>query len=111
MDISAEILDGRRNRIAVSTVKNHAKDLPPEYRVIDDANILETILLRKLPAERINGVLAVFFALRNGATNEQIENALVSGGFVIFFQTFFKFRLTILERAIIAITHKQMSVN
>lgn len=62
----------------MNTVKNRAKDLPAEYRVIDDANILETILLRKLPAERINGVLTLFFALRNGATNEEIENALVS---------------------------------
>lgn len=84
MDIPAEVLDGRRSRIEVSTVRNHAKDLPPEYRVIDDANILETILLRKLPAERINGVLSLFFALRNGATNEQIENALVSVNFCSF---------------------------
>lgn len=88
MDISGEILDGRRRKIDASTVKDHSKDLPNEYRVIDDANILETILLRQIPSERINGVLTLFFALRNGATNEEIENALVSV-FFIYFHTVF----------------------
>lgn len=88
MDIPGEVLDGRRRRIDVSTVRGHSKDLPNEYRVIDDANVLETILLRQIPSERINGVLTLFFALRNGATNEEIENALVSDSRIYFLTTF-----------------------
>lgn len=78
MDIPAEVLDGRRNRIVLPKVLSQAKELPAGYRVIDDANILEKILLRKLTEKPVNGILTVFFALRNGATNEEIENALVS---------------------------------
>lgn len=85
MDIPGEILEGRRRRIDVPTVRRHSKDMPNEYRVIDDANILETILLRQLSSDRINGVLTLFFALRNGATNEQIEDALVSRVFHRFY--------------------------
>lgn len=79
MVVSGELLEGKIKKVDVSNVKAHFKDLPNEYRIVDDANILETILLRQLPAEIINGVLTMFYAFRSGATDEQIENALVNG--------------------------------
>lgn len=78
MVIPGELLEGKTKKVNVAKVKAHMKDLPSEYRVTDDVNILEKFLLRQLPAEQINGVLSMFFAFRSGATDEEIENALVS---------------------------------
>lgn len=102
LDISGELLEGRRGRIDASTIKTHSRNLPNEYRIIDDAHVLEAILSRVLPAKHINGVLALFYAFRSGATDQQIEAALVSKCFVwssFFLITLIQIRMRIWEFA------------
>lgn len=67
------------SEITVSNVKDYLSDYQVvEYDLIDKADILRTILLRELPPERFNGVLSLVLAFRLGATDSEIEKALVS---------------------------------
>lgn len=49
-----------------------------QYWIIDGAQILNSMLLKELPAKRINGLLNLWLSLRATKTDEEIQNALVS---------------------------------
>lgn len=49
-----------------------------DYEAVEKADLLNTILSRELPQERFNGVLSIILAFRNGASDEEMDDALVN---------------------------------
>lgn len=64
-------------KINVDTVKEYSKQ-EAEYRIIDNANIMQSVLSKQLPLERIGGFVNLFAATRPSAPNDEIQKALVN---------------------------------
>ena len=67
---------GNFMKINVDTVKDYASR-EAEYRVVDNANIMASILSKQLPAERIGGLVNLMAVTRASATEAEIQKALV----------------------------------
>lgn len=67
------------SKITVTKVKDYLEHYyVVDYEVVDNADVLKQILSRQLPRESFNGILSLALAFRFGATDEEIEKALVS---------------------------------
>lgn len=62
--------------IHVNEFQIKSKDVP-DYKILDNANILQTILSKQLPSERFNGLVNLIYAVRPSATSEEVQSALV----------------------------------
>lgn len=67
---------GQFSKINVDTVKEYAKQ-GVEYRAVDNANILQSMLSKQLPPERIGGLVNLMAVARSSATEDEIQKALV----------------------------------
>lgn len=67
---------GENLKIDVDAVKERSKTLP-EYKLVDNIKILQSIFSRQLPSERFNGIINLIYASRPSATHKEIESALV----------------------------------
>lgn len=74
---------GQTFKIEVYTVKEYSKQ-EAEYRIIDNANILQSILSKQFAAERIGGFVNLIAATRPTATEDEIQKALVNRGLKCF---------------------------
>lgn len=70
-------MSGQILKINVYTVKEYSKQ-EAEYRIIDNANILQAMLSRQLPPERIGGLVNLIAATRPSAQEDEIQKALVN---------------------------------
>lgn len=76
MDGLADELDGRSSKITSATFNEKIwNDI--EFCFIDDINVLQTILLRQLPPERVSGVINLFYVISGIGSEQDLENALV----------------------------------
>lgn len=66
---------GENSRITVADVK---KKMNENLLVYSDADILQTILSKQLRPEQVNGIINLNLMTRRNATDNEIENALVS---------------------------------
>lgn len=48
--------------------------------LVEELKIIQAVLLKQLPAERINGFINIIYAMRPSATEQEIESALVRVG-------------------------------
>lgn len=78
MDKIAITFHGKDSKITSATVKKILKlDHIGECRVVDNINMLQSLLLKQLPQERISGVINLWSALTGGLREKNLENALV----------------------------------
>lgn len=73
----AQLPKGEHSKIDVNAMKERSKTLP-EYKLVDNVKILQTIFSRHLPSERFNGIINLIYATRPSATPKEIESALVT---------------------------------
>lgn len=72
------IFDGKNTKITAATVKNqHLKMEYDECVVINLIDVLQSLLLKQLPSERISGAINLLYVLAGGGTENDLENALV----------------------------------
>lgn len=76
MDDLADKFGGKTAKITSVKEKISEKDRD-ECLVVNKIEILQSILLKQLPAERISGVLNSFYVLDGDGTEQDLENALV----------------------------------
>lgn len=78
MDSLANKFGGSDSKITSATVKEELstpdKD---ECWIVDLINILQPVLLKQLPLERISGVINLLYVLNGSGTENDLENALV----------------------------------
>lgn len=67
---------GQILKINVDTLKEYSKQ-EAEYRIIDNSNILQSILSKQFPVKRIGGFVNFIAATRPSATANEIQKALV----------------------------------
>lgn len=72
----AQLSKDEHGKIDVVAVKERSKTLP-EYKLIDNIKILQTVFARQLPPERFNGLIYLIYASRPSATTKEIQTALV----------------------------------
>lgn len=73
----AECISGPK--ITTSKVRSYIESYGVnDYPVVDNADILRTILSRELPPERYNGIISLILAFRDGASDEEMDKALVN---------------------------------
>lgn len=73
----AEISKNDENsKINVNDFEIRSKTVP-DYKILDNVRILQTILSKHLPAERSNGIIDLIYVARPSATSEEIQSALV----------------------------------
>lgn len=77
---------GQFYKINEDTVKEYAKQ-EVEYRVVDNANIMQSILSKQLAPERIGGFVNLLAVTRPSATEDEIRKALVSRHQNVFLHT------------------------
>lgn len=68
---------GQIYRITVETVKEYSKQ-EAEYRIIDNANIMKSLLTKQFPPERVGGLVNLIAATRPSAPDAEIQKALVN---------------------------------
>lgn len=66
---------GGNEMIVVDAMKNYTKPVP-ELKLTDNLKICQTILLKKLPAERCSGLINLIYAMRPSAEENEIQSAL-----------------------------------
>lgn len=73
--------EAKLSKIDVNIVKKPANDNSTmrveETEFVDAVKILQAVLLKQLPAERISGIINIIYAMRPSASENEIENALV----------------------------------
>lgn len=74
--IFAQLPKDENMKIDVSAIVERSKALP-EYKLIDNIKILQSIFSRELPPERFNGLINLIYSTRPSAATKEIENALV----------------------------------
>ena len=62
--------------VDVDFVIKNSKSVP-EFKLIDNAKILQSILSRRLQPEQFNAVINMVYAMRPSATSQEVEEALV----------------------------------
>lgn len=78
MSVLANVFDGRVSKITLATVKQqHLKMDNDECVVMDLIDVLQSLLLKQLPSERINGVINLLYVLAGGGSEHDLANALV----------------------------------
>lgn len=45
--------------------------------LVEELKIIQAVLLKQLPAERVNGFINIIYAMRPSASEKEIESALV----------------------------------
>lgn len=65
------------SKISVAFIKTYSKDAVPEMELVEELKIIQAVLLKQLPAERINGFINIIYAMRPSAPEKEIESALV----------------------------------
>lgn len=68
---------GQIQKIEVNTVKEYSKQ-EAEYRIIDNANIMQSLLTKQFPPERIGGLVNLIAATRPNAPEDEIQKTLVN---------------------------------
>ena len=79
-DLAKISKNGENSTIHVDDIQVRGKGVT-DYKILDNANILQTILLKELPSERINGLINLIYVARPSATSEEIQSALVKSAF------------------------------
>lgn len=75
----AESLHGKNSKINVDAVKEIRRRQHLENGdQMDQAYLLKVMLSKQLPPERVNGIINLILMVRRNATDDEIENALVS---------------------------------
>lgn len=78
MDVLANDLSGSDSKITPATVKEELVIVDEdECSTVDQISILQPVLLKQLPLERISGVINLYYALYGNGTETDLENALV----------------------------------
>lgn len=67
----------KNGTIDVIAINDHSKSVP-ENGLSDNVKILQTLLMRKLPPKRCNGLVNLIYATRRGAKANEIQSALVN---------------------------------
>lgn len=83
MQSLAYTLDGRNSRITSATVKAPIQKWNYDLCwIVNDRDILKSLLSKQLPPQRINGVLNLISVLDGDGTEDDLENALVNALYV-----------------------------
>lgn len=67
--------DGKDSRLTVADVR---KDATENGMIFNYVDVLQTLLSKELPPEQVNGIINLKLMTRRNATDNEIENALVS---------------------------------
>lgn len=78
LELFADNFNGTFDKIDLATIKKSSG--PDDNFIVDKMQILQSILSKKFPPKRFNGILNLWLALRSIAKDDEIENALVSLG-------------------------------
>lgn len=79
MGLLAETLHGKNSTINVDAVKGIRRSRHLENGdQMDQAYVLKVQLSKQLPPERVNAIINVILMVRRNATDDEIENTLVS---------------------------------
>lgn len=70
--------DAKHSKISVDFIKSYSKDAVPEMELVEELKIIQAVLLKQLPPERISGFINIIYAMRPSASEKEIESALVS---------------------------------
>lgn len=70
-------MKGEEDRITVAVMRGKSKK-KHDYYIIDEMHIFSTILSRELPTERFGGIINLHLTKLSTATDEEIEDSLVS---------------------------------
>lgn len=76
MDELANKFDGKTTKITLEKLKISNSRLD-ECLLVNKINIIQSIMLKQLPAERISGVVNLCYVLYGNGTEQDVENALV----------------------------------
>lgn len=80
MEALANTFHGKNSKITLTAVKETINNFKANHSIcgiIETVNILQSLLLKHLPRERISGVINLYAVLYDGGTEEDLENALV----------------------------------
>lgn len=69
---------GNDTKITLASLKEHRARMNFfDQWVFNEIELMQSAMLKQLPAERVSGVLNVFYALNGRATDETLEHAMV----------------------------------
>lgn len=81
------------SKIDVNVVKRPTNDnsttAVEETEFVDSVQILQAVLLKQLPTERISGLINIIYAMRSSATEKEVESGLVIALEVLSFSRIF----------------------
>lgn len=70
--------EAEHSKINVDFVKAYSKDAVPELELVEELKIIQAVLLKQLPPERVNGLVNIIYAMRPSASEAEVERALVN---------------------------------
>lgn len=78
MDKLANTYHGKDSNVTATAVQRVIQtNYIGECREVDNINVLQSLLLKQLPAERIAGLINLLSAFSGGLREKDLENALV----------------------------------
>lgn len=70
--------EAKPSKIDVNIMKKASKRVRSEVLFVDYVKIIQSVLLKQLPPERINGLILTLYVMRPSASEDEIGDALVS---------------------------------